>query len=652
MEGNSYKRTQSINSIKKQNKFKNSIMSFSSEQDSSLNSITSSPKASDKFNNNSLYSSFKKYNKTNNTNNDNDSKKNVSEESSVKYLKKYSPKIKKSVSYAFPPLTNLNNNVKENSFDLNNNTNNNNNNNNNNYIVFNGKNQSLRNISNKLNSGKISTVKEEQEQEQTYLVDNMSNNILTNIKTEEYKIQIYYEGKYIDLTLNKNDKFKKLILLTQKKLFPYHQIVNYDILYKLNKIDIVNSFNVKLADMIGEIENNVTPTFLLMKKDNIIKKNHKGTSVTIENFPSLTDLAIDLNYFFKKETRESDFIVDYKKNICKVVFSYPEKAFSLVSFLSQLKLQKPIYKRLKVNLDYHIKVVTNAKKKNQPKIMLPLLKKKIINNLKNDNFYIKDPNQTPSYRRKNIKMFLPNYFSFSKKSKLNMFNDEVLFLYRKKQNRLKNVNSDVNIKSYKDKDYINNNLSDIKNKNKSKKILSIFDKDRKSVLATKKVRRNSVFYNMPIEIKINNENNNNDNEQNNDSINKSIISKNSKKNDSNKNVIVRSLTNKDYNKSKFFESKDKKNNNTKNSINNDGNSIANQDNKNKDLYLMKLIQDAKMSDESSSFSNKSNSSNDTSNNKVNKKSFFNGKNQEFMFFKGLSKRPKRKYNEYIGKKDY
>ena len=140
MEGNSYKRTQSINSIKKQNKFKNSIMSFSSEQDSSINSITSSPKASDKFNNNSLYSSFKKYNKTNNTNNDNDSKKNVSEESSVKYLKKYSPKIKKSVSYAFPPLTNLNNNVKENSFDLNNNTNNNNNNNNNNYIVFNGKN--------------------------------------------------------------------------------------------------------------------------------------------------------------------------------------------------------------------------------------------------------------------------------------------------------------------------------------------------------------------------------------------------------------------------------------------------------------------------------------------------------------------------------
>jgi len=651
MEGNSYKRTQSINSIKKQNKFKNSIMSFSSEQDSSLNSITSSPKASDKFNNNSLYSSFKKYNKTNNTNNDNDSKKNVSEESSVKYLKKYSPKIKKSISYAFPPLTNLNNNVKENSFDLNNN-NTNNNNNNNNYIVFNGKNQSLRNISNKLNSGKISTVKEEQEQEQTYLVDNMSNNILTNIKTEEYKIQIYYEGKYIDLTLNKNDKFKKLILLTQKKLFPYHQIVNYDILYKLNKIDIVNSFNVKLADMIGEIENNVTPTFLLMKKDNIIKKNHKGTSVTIENFPSLTDLAIDLNYFFKKETRESDFIVDYKKNICKVVFSYPEKAFSLVSFLSQLKLQKPIYKRLKVNLDYHIKVVTNAKKKNQPKIMLPLLKKKIINNLQNDNFYIKDPNQTPSYRRKNIKMFLPNYFSFSKKSKLNMFNDEVLFLYRKKQNRLKNVNSDVNIKSYKDKDYINNNLSDIKNKNKSKKILSIFDKDRKSVLATKKVRRNSVFYNMPIEIKINNENNNNANDQNNDSINKSIISKNSKKNDSNKNVIVRSLTNKDYNKSKFFESKDKKNNNTKNSINNDGNSIANQDNKNKDLYLMKLIQDAKMSDESSSFSNKSNSSNDTSNNKVNKKSFFNGKNQEFMFFKGLSKRPKRKYNEYIGKKDY
>lgn len=646
MERYSYKRTQSINSIKKQNKFKSTIMSFSSEQDSSINSITSSPKISDKFNNyNSLYSSFKKYNKTNNTNNDNDSKKNVSEESSVKYLKKYSPKIKKSMYYAFPPLTNLNNNVKENSFDLNNN-------NSNNYIIFNGKNHPLRNNSNKLNSGKISTVKEEQEKEQTYLVDNKSNNILTNIKTEEYKIQIYYEGKYIDFTLNKNDKFKKLILLTQKKLFPYHQIVNYDILYKLKKIDIVNSFNLKLSEIIGELENNETTTFLLKKKENITKKNHHGTSVTIENFPSLTDLAIDLNYFFKKETRESDFIVDYKKNMCKVVFSYPEKAFSLVSFLSKLKLQKPIYKLLKVNLDYKIKVITNAKKhrQNQPKIMLPLLKKKIINNLKNDNFYIKDPNQSPSYRRKNIKLFLPNYFSFSKNNKQNIFNDEVLFLYRKKQKKLKNVNSDVNIKSNKDKDYINNNLSEIKNKNKSKKILSIFDKDRRSVLATKKVKRNSVFYNMPIAIKINNENNNNNNNNNinesiNDSMNKSIISKNSKKNESNKNVIVRSLTNKDYTKSKFSENKDKKNNNNESPN-------ENQDNKNKDLYIMKLIQDAKVSEESSSSSNKSSSSYDISNNEKNKKSFFNGKNQEFMFFKGLTKRPKRKYNEYIGRRDY
>jgi hypothetical protein len=413
---------------------------------------------------------------------------------------------------------------------------------------------------------------------------------------------------------------------------------------------------VKLSDIIGEIENNVTPTFLLKKKDNIIKKNHQGTSVTIENFPSLTDLAIDLNYFFKKETRESDFIVDYKKNICKVVFSYPEKAFSLVSFLSQLKLQKKIYKRLKVNLDYHIKVITNAKKnkQNQPKIMLPLLKEKIIKNLKNDNFYIKDPSQSPSYRRKNIKLFLPNYFSFNKKSKLNLLNDEVLFLYRKKQNRLKNVNSDVNIKSYKDKDkdYIYNKINDIKNKNKSKKILSIFDKDRRSVMAIKKAKRNSVFYNTPIVIKINNENNNNLNDSNSDSITKSIISNNSKKYDSNKDVIVRSLTNKDNTKSKFVEGKDRKNNNTKNPNNYDGNSISNQDNKNTDLYLMKLIQDAKMSNESSSSSNQNNSSNDSSNNKVNKKSFFNGKNQEFMFFKGLTKRPKRKYNEYIGKKGY
>ena len=106
------------------------------------------------------------------------------------------------------------------------------------------------------------------------------------------------------------------------------------------------------------------------------------------------------------------------------------------------------------------------------------------------------------------------------------------------------------------------------------------------------------------------------------------------------------MTNKDYTKSKFYEKKDNKNH-----LYNNENSNTNQDNDKKDLYLMKLIQDAKMSDESSSSSKKNSSSYDSSKNKINKKSFFHDKNQEFMFFKGLTKRPKRKYNEYIGKKD-
>ena len=129
-------------------------------------------------------------------------------------------------------------------------------------------------------------------------------------------------------------------------------------------------------------------TFLLRKKE--IKKeknNNKGTIVKIESFPSLTDLAIDLNYFFKKETSESDFVVENKNNICKVIFNSPEKAFSLVAFLSKLKTEKAIYKRLKVNLDYKINNNSNITnyKQNPGKIMLPYLKKEIINNLKNKN---------------------------------------------------------------------------------------------------------------------------------------------------------------------------------------------------------------------------------------------------------------------------
>ena len=732
MEGYTFKNTPSLSNLKKPSKFKSTSMSFSSENESSIHTINdSSPKISYKLNNNninnnSLYSFKKNNNNINNnslysfkkTNNNksnltivDDSKKNIninlnniSDDNSLKYLKNYSPKFRKTLFYGDLPYKSLNNNSenKDNNQDNSSNLNNNSGK----YIVFNNKKQtSLRNGIQKLNSGYVSTVKEEQEQN-SKLVDNNNNNIInnnpnsnnniqnvntinSNMISDKYKIQIFYEGKYINLTLNRNDKFKKLILMTQKKLFPYHQIINYDFLYKLKTLDIINSFNMKLSEIIGDIPNNKITTFLLRKKNNVIeKKKGKGTTVTIESFPSLTDLANDLNYFFKKETRESDFIVDYKKNVCKVIFSFPEKAFSLVAFLSKLKVEKPIYKRLKVNLDYKLKVITNVNKykQKQPKIMLPLLKKKIIDNLKNnnENFYIKEPNISPSYRRKNIKLFLPNYFSFSKNNKNK--GEEILFLYRKKQKQLNSVKSEINIKSYKDKD-MNNNISDIKSKNRSKKILSLFDKDRKSISsASKKHKRNSVFYNAPIKIKINNGNNNNNHnsidESNNSNKNNNNDSLNNEKNsngsNSSKNIIIRSPTNKNGFESTNRENQDKKlngiNNNVNNSINNNINNnlnnninistINNNNNKNnnfdtgniqideskKRMTLIKMLSDAKISDSSSS-SSEGNSSDSKILKKISKKSLFKNKNKEFMFFNGLTKREKRKYNKYIGKKE-
>ena len=132
-----------------------------------------------------------------------------------------------------------------------------------------------------MNSGNFSTVKEEQEQN-SFLKD-VNCNSIENMNKDEYKIKIFYEGKHIDLMLNKNEKFKKLYLLIQQKIFPYHQINNYEILYKLKVIDIIGSFNIKLRDLIGDLSNNNIVTFLLRKKDNKkeIYNNKKDTIITI-----------------------------------------------------------------------------------------------------------------------------------------------------------------------------------------------------------------------------------------------------------------------------------------------------------------------------------------------------------------------------------
>ena len=524
------------------------------------------------------------------------------------------------------------------------------------FINSNNKILSYRNQAQKLNSGKISTVKEEQEQASDIIVsnNNINNKTIDNniINKEQFKLQIFFEGKNIEFYLNKTDKFKKLLLLIQKKLAPYHQITDYDILYKLQIIDIISSLNIKLLDLIGSLPNGNIPTFLLRKKE--IKKdknNNKETIVRIENFPSLTDLAIDLNYFFKRETRESDFVVEHKNNICKVIFNSPENAFSLVTFLSKLKTKKTIYKRLKVNLDYKINNITNINKfkQNPGKIMLPYLKKEIFNNLKNKNydFYMK----SPIFKRKNIKLFLPNFFSFNKNDKkINNKGEDIIFLYgnKEKQKGNNSTNNEVKIISYTDKIKSNNKRNDIKNNLK----LSLLSKNNSNFNSITNLKRNSVFYKSLINFGIDN------NKYNKDEL---LEKKNFKQFEKYNNLMMRSWSNIDRLKSKMLNNKNNKirkeillntndnnNYNIKNAENNEN--IKNSENK-KDFNLLELLKETKMSEDSNDSSKESNSYEQEINQNKNKKFPFKNKNQKFLFFNGLTKREKNKYLDYKGKKD-
>ena len=662
--------------IKKTQTFKNtknqrvSFISFNSEKDDSNNNINNSlPKTLNNLNinnsnNNLLYKSFNKNKKNFSKFDLLNSKSNISNEYNLKIQKQNSiQKIKKVYSLnpaAFknvkPNIINnkiLNNKSKSN-IDITNISNEIKNKVNNSKIL------SKRNIPATLNSEKFSTVKEEQEQN-SYILDKNNNNMNQNldINKEQYKIKVYYEGKNINLILNKNDKFKKLILLIQKQLLPFRQIIDYDILYKLKVLDIVNSFNIKLSEIVGDPPLGTVLTFLLRKK-NIIKEKYDehGTIITIENFPSLTDLAIDLNYFFKKETRESDFIVDYKKSICKVIFNFPEKAFSLVSFLSKLKQNNPIYKRLKVKLNYKINANENINKYKQipQKIMLPFLKKETIENIKNKNldFFIK----SPSYKRKNIKLFLPNYFSFSKNIKKNKKSGEdILFLYRQKQNKKQkakqfNTINNLKILSYKDKKTPTKDISEIKIKknDKNKKIISFFSPVKNKENIPNRAKRNSVFYNSVIHIEMDNDDNNNNI---NSSNKKDDISKNKtlSKNKSTNKLMMKSWSNLDMLKSQF---EDNKNQNEKKSVAKESVEDKKEDNNNenkKEIYLMELLKEAKMSDDSDDSSKEESSTYNKIKEHNNWKYRFKNKNKKFMFFNGLTKRERRKNIEYIGKKD-
>ena len=199
----------------------------------------------------------------------------------------------------------------------------------------------------------------------------------------EFSIKIYYEGKGLSIKMPKKEKFSKCLSAIQKILFPFYKLCDYDILYKLNVLNTKSLSDEILSNIIKDSNNSAT--FYLRKKIKKVIKNNKDTTVLIENFPSFTDLATELNKFFEKEKRESNFTVDYKGSVCKVSFSESEKAFSLIIYLTKLKKANPIYKRLKINMDYKLNVVIDTKKlKQKPiKLFLPLINKNSVKTISN-----------------------------------------------------------------------------------------------------------------------------------------------------------------------------------------------------------------------------------------------------------------------------
>ena len=180
----------------------------------------------------------------------------------------------------------------------------------------------------------------------------------------EYKIKIYYDGKFLQITMPKEENLYNFLIRLKKKLFNYN-IEDYELLYKLKPIynnSDTNLFEKKLDNI---FDDNDCPSLLLRKKENTLKQNKNSTSVIINNFPSVTDLSNEILKFFQKETLESDFCLDYKENTCIVSFSLPEKAFSLTSFLNKLKENNPIYKLLKIKLDYKLNAITDVAKSRQ-----------------------------------------------------------------------------------------------------------------------------------------------------------------------------------------------------------------------------------------------------------------------------------------------
>ena len=250
-------------------------------------------------------------------------------------------------------------------------------------ILFTINNDKIKNDFDKIENILYSTIRSKDEDRDNFRSKKIQYIMDKEEDDEEYSdifdLKIFYDGKGHSIKISKSEIFSKLLSDIQKILSPKYKLRDYDILYKLKILDKKALNNEKLCDI---IEPNSSPAFYLRKKN--ITKDNKNTTVIIENFPSFTDLSAQLNKFFKQEESESNFTVDNKGNICKVNFNESEKAFSLIVFLTRLKKMNPIFKRLKINMDYKLNVVIDPKKyKRKPiKLVLPLINKKSFDSIK------------------------------------------------------------------------------------------------------------------------------------------------------------------------------------------------------------------------------------------------------------------------------
>ena len=266
------------------------------------------------------------------------------------------------------------------------------------------------------------------------------------------EINVFYNGKNLKIAYNKENQFSEFYELLREILENKITLENYDIIYKLNKIS--PDEDRPISDILLDDDNE--PSFILKKKQKFIKPpSYRDTTVLISFFPSFMDLAEQMNNFFDSQKEDTDFTVNYKDNCCSIIFREPEKAFTFITFLTQLKFTNQIYKKMKIDIKYKIKDYNNIKNssKNNNKSKGNKVFK-IINPIKK----VSKLSQT-NLNFVGLKKYLPNVQNFSQK----IFSENTSKLNEKYVPNFTSVAKSQNFSNY---SFYNNNANNFNNKTK------------------------------------------------------------------------------------------------------------------------------------------------------------------------------------------